>query len=147
MALDYERFTFTASIVNAISNRAVRNFAIGSLVWGRVRKINDWGLFLAIDDTFESALLHITNVSWKRVDSIDEHFQEGDRVRAVIVGMDAGYKRLSVSTRDLEAQEGDMLTDKPRVYAEAETNVQTFLAHVREWEAEEAAAAAAEAGM
>lgn len=110
----------------------------GSLVWGTVRRMTDYGVFLSIEGTFESALLHITNISWHRVPTIDTVFSEGDRVRAVVIGMDEGFSRLSVSTRDLEEQEGDMLSEPQRVYDNAERGVQRFLEHVRKWEHEQA---------
>jgi small subunit ribosomal protein S1 len=65
-------------------------------------------------------------------------FNEGDRVRAVVIGMDEGFSRISVSTRDLELSEGDMLTDPQKVYDNAEQGVTRFLEHVKKWEAEQA---------
>lgn len=53
--------------------------------------------------------------------------------------MDEGFSRISVSTRDLEETEGEMLTDPQRVYDNAENGVKRFLEHVKKWEAEQAA--------
>ena len=41
----------------------------------------------------------------------------GDKIKAVILGMDSDFSRISLSTADLEANHGDMITDKvcPRV--------------------------------
>lgn len=66
-------------------------------------------------------------------------FNEGDRVRAVVIGMDEGFSRISVSTRDLEETEGEMLTDPQKVYDNAERGVTRFLEHVKKWEADQAA--------
>lgn len=137
MVVDREKYSFTASMINAESDRTLRGLRIGSLVWCRVRRMTDYGAFVSIEGTFESALLHITNVSWHRVPTIDAVFGEGDRIRAVVIGMDDGFSRLSVSTRDLEEQEGDMLRDPQVVYDNAERGVQRFLEHVAEWEADE----------
>ena len=63
----------------------------------------------------------------------------GDRVRAVIIGMDEDYSRLSISTKDLEVTPGDMLINKQAVFETAEEGVKPFLQHVADWEAENAA--------
>lgn len=137
MVVDREKYSFTASMTNAASDRILRNLRIGSLVWCRVRRMTDYGAFVSLENTFESALLHITNISWHRVPTIDTVFNEGDRLRAVVIGMDDGFSRLSVSTRDLEEEEGDMLRDPQAVYDNAERGVQRFLEHVAKWEADQ----------
>ena len=67
------------------------------------------------------------------------HCYAGDRVRAVVIGMDDDHKRISMSTRDLEINPGDILYNKEAVYENAEEGVKPFLAHVAQWEAETAA--------
>jgi ribosomal protein S1 len=71
MVLDHEKRTFTASMNNAVSDRALRQLRIGSLVWGTARRLTNYGVFISLDNTYESALLHITNVSWNRVPTIE----------------------------------------------------------------------------
>ena len=132
--VDPAKASFTASINNAGSDKILRQLAIGSLVWGRVRKMTSYGVFVAIDGTYESALLHIGNISWHRVEQCEDVFQEDERIRAVIIGMDEGFTRLSISTRDLESNEGDMLVSKEGVYRDADENVLRFLSliHISE---------------
>ena len=43
-----------------------------------------------------------------------EIFAEGDRVRCMLLGMDEGFSRISLSTADMERQPGDMLFDRVR---------------------------------
>lgn len=38
-------------------------------------------------------------------------FRVGDRIRALVIGMDSNYCRISLSTAELEVQDGDMLVD------------------------------------
>lgn len=71
MVLDQQKRTFTASMNNAVSDKALRQLRIGSLVWGTARRLTNYGVFMSLDNTFESALLHITNVSWNRVPTIE----------------------------------------------------------------------------
>lgn len=139
MTGDPARNSFTCSLKDAATHRALRRIKIGTLVWGTVRIVRDYGVFVAMDDTFESALLHISNMSWERVEETGDLFTEGDRVRAVVIGMDDGYTRISISTKDIEKDPGDMLGDRTKVYADADESVKPFLAHVAEWEANEGA--------
>ena len=44
--------------------------------------------------------------------ALQDIFQEGERVRCMLLGMDEGFSRISLSTADLERQPGDMLFDK-----------------------------------
>jgi hypothetical protein len=38
----------------------------------------------------------------------------GDRIRALIIGMDNNYTRISLSTAELEERDGDMMLDRVR---------------------------------
>lgn len=44
-------------------------------------------------------------------------FEVGERVRALIVGMNPDGTRVSLSTAELEPNDGDMLEDKARLRA------------------------------
>ena len=43
-----------------------------------------------------------------------EIFHLGERVRCLVMGMDDNFTRISLSTAELEEQNGDMLFDKVR---------------------------------
>lgn len=54
-------------------------------------------------------------------------FSVGDRVRAMLIGMDEGFSRISLSTAELEATPGDMLFLKVRLSLEhPESSLQGF---------------------
>ncbi|OZH52114.1 hypothetical protein AFK68_26425 [Hydrocoleum sp. CS-953] len=54
-------------------------------------------------------MLHITQVSQKRVESLSTIFAQGNLVKAMIVDLDEGRKRISLSTKVLENYPGEML--------------------------------------
>ena len=43
-------------------------------------------------------------------------FKVGEKVRAVILGMDDDFTRISLSTAELEENDGDMVEDKVTTY-------------------------------
>jgi ribosomal protein S1 len=49
---------------------------------------------------------------WHGLCMSQDVFAVGERVRALLIGMDQGFQRISLSTADLEATPGDMLFNK-----------------------------------
>jgi small subunit ribosomal protein S1 len=134
MAVSVEKRGFTASMTIAQSDRVIRQLRVGSLISGHIRRIESYGAFVGIADSHVSGMLHVSNISWERVRAVEDVFEVGDKIRAVVIGMEEGFKRIAVSTRDLEAEEGLMLHDKASVFAQADSNVKRFQEHVKHWE-------------
>lgn len=42
---------------------------------------------------------------------LQQIFKVGDAIRALIIGMDSNYGRISLSTAELEVNDGDMMVD------------------------------------
>ena len=117
--------------------------SVGGLVAGIVSRVEGFGAFVRIEGTMETGLLHVSNISRARVRSVESLFAPGDRIRALVVGMDDDGGRISLSTAEIEATDGDMLRDAQAVYAGAEEQAGVFRAHL---EALAAQAASGEAG-
>lgn len=123
----YER-RFTASQRVAEYNTKVSAIKVGGLISGTVRRIDTFGCFVGLDDMGKvSGLLHISNVSRVRVEKIEDVFRIGDKVRAVILGMDEDFTRISLSTAELEETDGDMVEKKAYVFEHAEEQHTIFL--------------------
>ena len=43
---------------------------LGALMWGEVRRIEEFGAFVGLDGTRISGLLHISNISRARIESV-----------------------------------------------------------------------------
>ena len=134
-----ERIVLSVRAASELSAR--EQLRVGALVWGTVRKAASYGLFVGIDGTRESALLHATNVTRgaRPPESPLEVLPLGARVRALVVGMDEGGRRLSLSTAEIEENDGDMLVDPEKVYAGAEEQALYFRRHLEALAAQEAA--------
>jgi small subunit ribosomal protein S1 len=70
-------------------------YPAGTIVEGRVRNLTDFGAFIEIEDGIDG-LVHVSNLSWtKRVKHPSEILKKGEKVRAVVLGVEAENRRLS----------------------------------------------------
>ncbi|MBE9531597.1 MAG: 30S ribosomal protein S1 [Proteobacteria bacterium] len=83
----------------------------GSHVKGPVKNITSFGIFIGVDDSIDG-LVHISDLSWKKVKHPSEIFKKGDEVEAVVVKIDKDSRRLSLSTKELEANPWDGVQER-----------------------------------
>jgi small subunit ribosomal protein S1 len=77
-------------------------YPAGAIVEGRVRNLTDFGAFIEIEDGIDG-LVHVSNLSWtKRVKHPSELLKKGDKVRAVVLGVEPENRRLSLGVKQLE---------------------------------------------
>lgn len=114
------------SMKMAAANRMCQALKVGSLVHGYVRRLESFGAFIGIDGTSISALLHISNISSVHVNQIEDVLLEGDRVCAIVIDINGTANRISLSTKVLEVEPGDMMQDKEAVFAGAEAQAVAF---------------------
>src|SRR5437588_153970 len=77
-------------------------FPVGMTVEGRVRNLTDFGAFIEIEDGIDG-LVHVSNLSWtKRVKHPSEVLKKGDRVKAVVLAIEADKRRLSLGVKQLQ---------------------------------------------
>jgi small subunit ribosomal protein S1 len=85
-----------------------RSHNMGDEVVGTVSKITDFGLFIRLADGVEG-LAHISEIQRDGRVKLDKVFQPGDAVRARIIKIDPGERKIGLTTRDVEP-----LTDEER---------------------------------
>ena len=77
-------------------------YPIGSTVEGRVRNLTDFGAFIEIEDGIDG-LVHVSNLSWtKRVKHPSEVIKKGDKVKAIVLGIEPEQRRLSLGIKQLQ---------------------------------------------
>ncbi|MCB9026700.1 MAG: 30S ribosomal protein S1 [Bdellovibrionaceae bacterium] len=75
----------------------------GTIIEGEIKSITDFGVFVGIEEGIDG-LVHISDFSWtKRVNHPSEVFKKGDKVRAVVLGVDIENERFSLGVKQLEA--------------------------------------------
>lgn len=77
-------------------------YPVGSVVTGRVRNLTDFGAFVEIEEGVDG-LVHISDISWmKRVKHPSEVLKKGERVSALVLGIDVANQKLSLGIKQLE---------------------------------------------
>ncbi|HOO40387.1 MAG TPA: 30S ribosomal protein S1 [Syntrophales bacterium] len=79
-----------------------QNYPVGSSISGKITNITDFGMFVEIEEGVEG-LVHISELSQKRVKAATELHNVGDTVTATVKNIDAKNRKIRLSLRDNEA--------------------------------------------
>ncbi|MDJ1181129.1 S1 RNA-binding domain-containing protein [Roseofilum sp. BLCC_M91] len=90
---------------------------VGQLVEGRIANIKPFGLFVDLGNT--TGLIHIKQISQSYIDALSSHFSIGQSIKSIIISIDEGKGRISLSTRILENYPGELLENMEEVMASA----------------------------
>jgi small subunit ribosomal protein S1 len=71
----------------------------GSLVTGKVTSVTDFGVFVKVSEQIEG-LIHISNISREKIENPGSVLKVGDEVTAVILDIDQGKKKVTLSIKD-----------------------------------------------
>ena len=80
---------------------AEKRYPKGSTIKGQVKNIPDFGVFIGIEEGIDG-LVHVSDLSWKKVKHPSELFKKGQEVEALVLNIDGANKRFSLSTKLLE---------------------------------------------
>ncbi|WP_041237659.1 S1 RNA-binding domain-containing protein [Gloeothece citriformis] len=101
---------------------AMSQLTIGTLVEGKVAKIQPYGVFVDINGA--TGLLHITQVSGVHIDALTTIFKIGQTIKVMIVEIDEYKNRIALSTKVLESYPGEIVEKFDEVMANAEERVE-----------------------
>jgi ribosomal protein S1 len=79
-----------------------QKYAPGSVVTGKITNFTDFGIFMEIEEGIEG-LVHISEISQKRVKTSSELYAIGDTVSAVVKSIDPKSKKIRLSIKEMEA--------------------------------------------
>jgi small subunit ribosomal protein S1 len=97
----------------------------GEVVGGTVTGLRAYGAFLELDGGV-AGLLHISQISYGRVENPETLFTIGQRCKVMILDFDKANGRVALSTKVLEPNPGDMLRDMPSVFDKAEETAKKY---------------------
>lgn len=102
----------------------------GEVVSGTVTGIRNYGAFLELDGG-HAGLLHISQISYDRVDNLEQLFTIGQRIKVMILEHDKLKNRVALSTKTLEPSPGDMLRgNMEMVFEKAEETAKKYHARL-----------------
>lgn len=96
--------------LTAEKDEALSKIAVGSKIEGIVKNITDYGAF--IDMGVIDGLLHLTDISWKRVSHPSEVLKLGQKLELAVKQYDENTKRISLSLKMLEPNPWEGVLDK-----------------------------------
>ena len=101
--VEHEKFSLGLKQIekNPWEELSVR-YPAGSIVSGKVTNITDFGIFVEIEEGIEG-LVHISELSSRRVKSSSELFAVGDSVSAVVKNVDPKSRKIRLSIKDFDA--------------------------------------------
>jgi small subunit ribosomal protein S1 len=78
------------------------NYSENDVVAGVVRNVTDFGVFIGLEDVEIDGLVHVSDISWTRkIRHPQDVFKKGDKIRAVVLLIDAGSERFSLGIKQL----------------------------------------------
>ncbi len=118
LEVDEERNRLVLSHRRALVERKMNRLEVGEVVIGTVRGIKPYGAFIDIGGV--SGLLHISEISHEHIDTPHSVFNVNDELKVMIIDLDAERGRISLSTKQLEPEPGDMIKNRDVVFDKAE---------------------------
>ncbi len=88
------------SVRTEARDELLKNIGIGAVLEGAVKNITDYGAFIDLGSI--DGLVHITDISWKRVNHPSEVLKVGERLKVVIINFDPESRRISLGIKQLD---------------------------------------------
>ena len=86
-------------IRNKDKNKIISKLKEGDIVQGIVKNLTDWGVFIDLNGV--DALLHITDISWSRINKPSELLSLGQSIKVKITKIEPVKLKISVSIKHL----------------------------------------------
>jgi len=128
LEVNQENNKLVVSNRRAIVEQQMSELSRGDVIQGMVKALKPYGAFVEVGGM--SGLLHISQISYDRIDNLENVFQPGDKVKCMIIDHDKVNGRIALSTKTLEPQPGDMLKDAARVFEMAEDTAAAYHARM-----------------
>jgi small subunit ribosomal protein S1 len=107
LTVDKENEKFTLGVKQLTEDpwtQVPAKYPVGQLVNGTVTNITDFGLFVEVEEGIEG-LVHVSEISRKKIKSPAEIFKEGDTIEAKVIHVSADERRLGLSIKQTTEEE------------------------------------------
>ncbi len=106
LTVDKENEKFTLGIKQLAEDPWLdvpNRYPVGTLLTGTITNITDFGLFVEVEEGIEG-LVHVSEMSKKKIKSPKEAFNEGDAIEAKVIHVSADERRLGLSLKQQEPE-------------------------------------------
>ena len=113
--IDAEKRRISLSYKATLENpweKLVRESPVGSIVKAKVKNIADFGIFLNIENSSLSGLLHYKDISWEEKEEDLKKYKKNDIIKAKVVEIDKEKEKIRLSVRHLQKDPFDYFKDK-----------------------------------
>lgn len=117
--------TTNALIISEREAWDIMHLKEGTLLEGTVQKVFPFGAQVRIGDSNRSGLLHISNISRARVTFVTDVLEVDEKIKVLVV-KSMFPNKISLSIADLEREPGLFLSDKEKVFSEAEVMAKRY---------------------
>jgi len=124
LEVNQENNKLVVSNRKAVVETQMADLSRGDLVEGVVQALKPYGAFIEVGGM--SGLLHISQISYDRIEDLEQVMQPGMAVKCMIIDHDKVNGRIALSTKTLEPEPGDMLRDSARVFDMAEESAEKY---------------------
>lgn len=107
--LNHIQMSLKASVLdeNYVAPLNFNDVKVGQIITGKVRKVEDFGVFIVIDNsTNVSGLCHQSEMAEKRVNNVKQVYDEGDSVKAIVLKVEPEKKRISFGLKASYFEDG-----------------------------------------
>ena len=80
-------------------NKIISKLKEGDIVNGTIKNLTEWGAFVDLNGV--DALLHITDISWRRINKPADLLSIGQSIKAKIIKIEEGTKKISLGVKQL----------------------------------------------
>ncbi len=94
------RRAIQSDTIAAAQREAMKNISLGAVLEGTVKNITDYGVFVDLGGI--DGLLHVTDLSWKRVNHPRELVHVGEKITVKVIQFDPESHRISLGMKQLE---------------------------------------------
>lgn len=94
------RRAIQSDTIAAAQREAMKNISLGAVLEGTVKNITDYGVFVDLGGI--DGLLHVTDLSWKRVNHPRELVHVGEKIQVKVIQFDPESHRISLGMKQLE---------------------------------------------
>lgn len=99
--------------VKAEKEALFNSLEVGQKREGKVTKIMHYGAFVDIGGL--EGLVHLNNLSWTRVESVEEMLQEGQEVEVYVLDVDKDTRKIALALKDINNDPWDLIKEEIEV--------------------------------